>query len=204
VEDGKALAAMQASISAVSEVFMPHSLARWFIVAILASIACNVAANAFAQASPYPLTRAQPYRVIPAGTLLEIDRGLSIEPVKDGVAKVHLQPNRESQVPANGKGPVIIRPTEAFEVIGESETSLFGRFPRAVMLRVNTKGIRIIARDEVIARMTILHFEPSIEKAMMGGPSLLPRIEERNTPLPRGLFDLPQIKQREPGESKKK
>jgi hypothetical protein len=195
---------MQASFSAVSEVYMPHSLARWIVVAVLASIVSNVAADVFAQASPYPLTRAQPYRVIPAGTLLEIDRGLSIESVKDGVAKVHLQPNRDSLVPVNGKGTVIMRPTEAFEVIGESETTLFGRFPRAVMLRVNTKGIRIIARDEVIARMTILHFEPSIEKAMMGGPALLPRIEERNTPLPRGLFDLPQIKPGETGESKKK
>ena len=128
---------------------MPHSLARLIVVAILACIACNVAAGAFAQASAYLLTRAQPYRVIPAGTLLEIDRTLSIDTAKPGFAEVSHWPD------------------EAFHIATESKTKLVGRFPRAVIIRVSTEGVRIIERDEEIAKMPLLHFDPTIERTMM-------------------------------------
>jgi len=172
---------------------MPHSFMRLFVVAILATVMYNDPAESLAQASPYPLTRAQPYRVIPPGTLLEIDRALSTEPVKDGIARVNLQPTEGFQAVVKGGERVNIQPTEAFQVIAESATTLVGRFPRAVMMQVSTKGVRIIARDEEIAKMPLLHFEPAIENAMMGGPWKLQPIHGGDFSAPRfNFFELPQ------------
>ncbi len=129
---------------------MPHSLVHRFLAAVFAAIILIVPTDSLAQASPYPVGRARPFRVVPAGTLLEIDRALSKDPVKQ-VARVSLWPD------------------DAFLVVGELDTKLLGRFSRAVILRVGTDGVRIMEREKEIAKMTILHFEPAIENAMMGG-----------------------------------
>jgi hypothetical protein len=171
---------------------MPHSSVHLLLAAVLAAVVWSVPTDSLAQSSPYPVSRAQPFRVVPAGTLLEIDHSLSKERVKDGIARISLQPTEGFQARVKGGERANIQSTEAFQVIAESKTKLVGRFPRAIILRLSTEGVRIIERDEEIAKMTILHFKPAIEDAMMGGTWKLQPIHGGNYSPPRlNSIELP-------------
>ena len=93
-------------------------------------------------------------------------------------------------------------PDDAFLVVGELDTKLLGRFSRAVILRVGTDGVRIMEREKEIAKMTILHFEPAIENAMMGGAFQQQRINVGDFSMPPQLLVPPQLQLRP--ETKKK
>ncbi len=58
------------------EVCMPRSFVRRFLAAVFAAAIWSVPTDSLAQASAYPVSRSRPFRVVPAGTLLEIDRAL--------------------------------------------------------------------------------------------------------------------------------